>query len=228
MRAVVLACSLASCGRFDFDPRAADAEAADPSLLLHFTFEGALTADSAPVPHDATCAGECPTAGPSAHASLGTAAEFAGSSCLRIDIQTLRPQEITLALWVRVDQNGNFVARPFHGETASTNSYELYAQSGIWYTEIAGKGLTRSNVPMGEWHFMASTWDGMTLTQSIDGVREEKVDAGAISYADADAFYIGCDRDNGVEVDHMTGAIDEVRFYDRVLAAEELSDVEAR
>ena len=92
MSLATLASVLVACGRIDFALLARISDAAtdsggdsssiDPSLVLHFTFDGAnLTIDDGPGHHDATCS-SCPTA---TAGRIGSgAANFTGNECLAI------------------------------------------------------------------------------------------------------------------------------------------------
>ena len=227
----------AGCGRVSFDPigahdaagaaaDAADAAVTEPGLLLHFAFEAdGLTHDRAPGHHDATCT-TCPTAGPG-RVGAG-AASFAAGACLTIaDAPDLRPARFTVAVWLQpagaVALPQTAVGRPFNGATAGTNSFEVFVDGGdVWKVAVNTMGRAKP-LDHGNWHHVLGTFDGNSLIMYVDGVRNGgALVTGPAPYA-ADALQIGCDVNSGTLSNHMTGLLDDVRLYDRVLDPAEIA-----
>src|SRR5262249_7177951 len=73
----------------------------------------------------------------------------------------------------------------------------------------------------GAWHHVAYTWDGTTNRLYIDGTAATSTatshDAGAVTYA-----FLGA-TGGALPADFYSGALDEVRIYDRALAVSEIA-----
>lgn len=231
---------MAGCGRISFDPtgavdapvgatdgaRTADA-APEPGLLLHFAFESdGLMHDRAPAHHEATCT-TCPTTAPGPIG--GGAASFAGGACLTIaDAMDLRPPHFTVSLWLDPASASAMpqtaLSRPLNGATAGTNTLEMFVDGGdVWKLAVNTMSKART-LDHGVWHHVLGTFDGDLLTMYVDGAQNgAPLATGPASYAAGDALHLGCDVNSGIESNHMTGLIDEVRLYDRVLDATEIA-----
>ena len=235
----ILACS--ACGRIAFDPIGdavasvdtapadAMADAADSDLLLHFDFEAStgLLYDSSPAHHAATCT-SCPT---STTGQIGAnAAAFAGAQCITIpDTPDLHPAAFTFAEWVNstASQRSTTFSRPLDGATDTTNTIEIYVDvMNLWHVGVDSTyEMTPSAVTLDAWHHVAGTFDGTTLTAYLDGGSLGTTMSTA-TYA-MDDYLIGCDINIGNQEEFFAGAIDDVRFYDRVLSATEIAALAA-
>lgn len=89
--------------------------------------------------------------------------------------------------------------------------------------EYIGRG-TPTTVTPDEWHLATLTYDGTTFRSYLDGVLfDEYLDADGITYPDPNTIgtIIDVGRTEGGEL--YQGSIDDIRFYGRVLSANEIA-----
>ncbi|HBF35862.1 MAG TPA: hypothetical protein DDW50_00900, partial [Firmicutes bacterium] len=133
---------------------------------------------------------------------------------------------LTLEAWVRpvsTTANSEYIAKgdkqyAIHLSGGTTLEFFLYNSStSTWYT--ASYGVSNISNWVGNWHHLAGTYDGSTLTLYVDGVARG-----------TKACTIGC-TDNGYAVSvgkntekgtSSTGDIDRVRIYNRALSLTEV------
>ncbi len=231
--AAALVVALAACGRIGFDGTPVDdaglVDAApvldgplgDPSLALYMDFEGTdsfLSTNEYPT----VCSGPCPT--PAAGRVGQQAAAFGFGGCVTIGASALRPDVFTFAAWVRTSAPKTMTAftRPFEGQSAATNTFEIYVDSGTSWRVIVNSLQVGASATLDEWHHIAGTYDGATLTMYLDGVAASNRTVGPVEYT-TDDLLLGCDIDTGVQVDHFDGVIDDVRVYTRELSGPEVA-----
>ncbi|MBS1119462.1 MAG: autotransporter-associated beta strand repeat protein [Deltaproteobacteria bacterium] len=90
-----------------------------------------------------------------------------------------------------------------------------------YYT--AGNNLDGATaVAVGEWHHLATTWDGTTKRGYFDGTLDRSLLIAAIS-ADAGSFVVGAAL--ATPTLRFDGTIDEVVYYDRVLSPAEVQQL---
>jgi hypothetical protein len=235
----------AACGRSGFVPGGecdgatgdgardgnGDAPQADPSLLIHLTFDNAadLGADSSGFHNDAVCQ-NCPF---QAVGRVGAgAATFSNGDCLAIaDVLALRPTSFTAALWMNAgDGGGNFMsmfARPFDGATASSNTFDIDYRYDITQLTMAVDDTGRNSALTPNWHHLALVFDGAQVAEFVDGtLAVNTYPVGAAPYG-PDDLRIGCDFDGGGEDRYYFGLIDDLRFYNRTLTASEIAALAA-
>lgn len=211
-RVVVIA--LVGCGRIEFDPRVDEP-------ILHFAFDSdGLLLDRSSGQHDATCTA-CPT-GVLGRIGDG-AASFDGTKCGHVAVTPeLKPSTFTFTAWIRwsTAQNTTALSHPYMGATGVVNSYELTigANPDQLTTIIYGAAYLQIPTVPGEWHHVASVWNGSTSVMFIDGAYVGQVVGTSVAY-DIDDLLIGCDVDNGLEVSKLRGELDDVRLYDHALQA---------
>jgi hypothetical protein len=235
VRAVVLI-ALAGCGRIAFDP-ARDGPAADdgarsdqrvdavvdPDLLFHLSFENGFF--DVARGHTTVCYGPCPTLAPG-RIGVG-AASFNGTGCFSVvDATDLHPTTYTFAVWAAIDvpaQNVDLIARPLNGATTSIDTFEMWAQpdSGI-VTLANGVQTLVTGLDITQWHHYVGVYDGSALISYRDGSLSGADSGATTTMYGPDSYFVGCDRDNGVDVARLSGRIDDVRFYGRALTAQEV------
>ena len=74
----------------------------------------------------------------------------------------------------------------------------------------------------GNWHHVAATRDGDNYKIYVDGREENSDNVSGTSFS-IDHALIGSGWSESAPTDHMEGAIDDVRLYDRALSAEEIA-----
>jgi len=148
----------------------------------------------------------------------------------------LKPNaQVSLALWAYSSDWTSFSSwAALAGNTAS-GGYELIVHGGTGVLELEVKrndtyGIAEyplANISSG-WHHFAMTFDGRYSVLYIDGIAVDTDDAGAnypIQYSyPGNSTLIGDEAGTGStpEGDSFTGKIDEVRFYDVALTAQEV------
>ncbi len=143
------------------------------------------------------------------------------------DSPTMRPQQLTIEAWARIDNNGILVSKPYGG--AYDNSYVLYKHpTGKFYayvsTTAGGITIEAPQAPTaGVFFHAAMTWDGEFLKLYLDGtpVATSPSIPATINY-DASPVYMGIDRDFSNYIFPLQGIIDDVTMWDRALDASEI------
>jgi len=130
--------------------------------------------------------------------------------------------------------------------TSSSGTYQVIARRsasfmqgyGMYFTPNTGKlGLylgsgadhqvnTAKTVNDGNWHFVMMTWDGGLQQGKIycDNVLEGTLDIGT-NIAHSGTLNLGYDVPNTTTVYSFVGSMDEIGFWNRVLTAQELTDL---
>ncbi|MGH2613206.1 MAG: LamG-like jellyroll fold domain-containing protein [Rhabdochlamydiaceae bacterium] len=139
--------------------------------------------------------------------------------------------QITIAFWMNPDTvsiNYQHMVFKYNG---NLTAYGVWLHNANVYMETNNNSIhsltSNATVSVGDWHYIAVTFDGTTQKLYIDGsLDNEATPSGmtGISYGTDPSEYplkIGSgDYNNGFE-----GYIDDVRFYDRALSASEISNL---
>ena len=232
---------LAACGRLGFDsqtgaPPAADVDAATATmtgpttvgLIAYWPMDsvGPITADVAGA-HDATCtAGTCPTA---TAGIAGGAAMFDGaSSCLVVDsLAAWADTSFTISAWIQAPAvSGPIVV---HESDTSCPSPAMEVSNGaglVQYNTVGAhsEAWTAAIASPAQWHHVAASWDGTKQQVFVDGVCACGIAPTDMPVLNPQTFSIGC---YPAATTWFTGALDEVRIYDRVLATDEIAGLYA-
>lgn len=209
----------------------------DPSLVVWYPFDDATNpyADASGNGLDAYCgARQCP---PYEAAAVGGVAVFDGvDDHLHVDHHPSLEltADFSIALWVQVDvaipdEFHSIAAKPLGAEVA--NSWELGVPGSM--SLYAGAGnlveFAYGQVPLeqtGVWHHLALTWSEDLLLLFLDGVEVDSAATVPIEYDDH-PMMIGADIDAEVDANFLTGKIDDVRIYSRVLEPDEVAALAA-
>jgi hypothetical protein len=138
----------------------------------------------------------------------------------------------TISAWVKPSSlpgtiNGIFVKGNY---AAGPNSFGLTMRSGklagltgdtVGYTENVGAGTTLS---VGVWQHAVLTYDGARLVAYLNGVQQWSVVDTRVLSTVGQSVAIG----NGGGVSSFSGAIDDVRLYNRALSATEVAQLYAQ
>lgn len=181
-----------------------------------------------------TCeVGRCPDPVPG---PVGMAARFDGLND-RIDIAD-RPElrfetGMSVSLWATYEgevQTSIVFGKPF--EDQDRNSYELFlsgdrAQRLHWSMDAAEmlEGSASVLFPFSSpdgWVHLVGTWDGDAMVLYVDGVQAE-ARTGVSNVYDTHPVTIGGDLIGFKDAHFWTGAVDELRIYDRSLSAIEVT-----
>lgn len=138
------------------------------------------------------------------------------------------PVAWSVTLWARTTASSgwhSFIQGSDADEVAGLwlehNGTALDVYFGADTTNQPGDGISGGNLASGTWHHLAATWDGSTLTLYVDGVsRGTQANTGTPSWMTRPMDVAG----SGDQP--LTGAVDDVRFYDHALTgAEVVSDM---
>lgn len=230
--AIAAMASLVGCGRVGFDPSAsfADGEVAnDPSLRVWLPFDSSdLLRDrvgGALVP----CIGSCPTA---AADTRGQISAFDGGACLELpSLVGFRGSELTVAVWVRTNtaKPMSLMGKAYNGASSSLNTFELWLDGTAAHAH-ATAGSFNSRTPAtdyapGRWYHLAGRWTLGKVELIVDGTTTKMTNVPAALAYSGDPVRVACDQDNGTIQQHVEGALDELRIYDRALSDAEIQSL---
>jgi hypothetical protein len=133
---------------------------------------------------------------------------------------------ITIAAWINIPLTGNY-------GRYIVDSREGYEEPGYYLfvgTEVVGFGVPRGpggfgiDISPSEWHHIAGTYDGVTMIIYLDGVEVGNVLV-ATPFTQSNAMLmIGrCYPGGGGYM--FNGIMDELRIYNRALAASEIEEL---
>jgi hypothetical protein len=219
-RAAVLLLLLGGCR---FDPAGVGAPVGDPDasapdaiavrsctdeadLVACYAFEALPPLDGSIYANHATASGVSLVPGVD-----GSALAFGDtSSALVADSTSLDVLQITMEVWVRVDQ---LPAAPGRAGILDNNGqYGLFlAPDGGVRCSLASATDIGLNLPVGVWTHVACTYDGATIRLYQDGIAGPTVTtANPMTTAGVDGMGLGQNVPDG---DHLRGAIDDLRIW---------------
>ena len=127
--------------------------------------------------------------------------------------------KLTIAFWVRVDIEVDDARVFLYGGGFNVKLNNRHPQLEM----TAGYAVAMPTVPNGEWHHVAFTFDGGITAAYYDGfsvgLEANTLSAGASVPATGDDLRIGGTLDDTYA---LKGAVDDVRYYRRVLSAAEV------
>ena len=142
----------------------------------------------------------------------------------------------TIAAWVKIDAypapGGSACIATKAVGTGIFNSWAMcYLENGrVYFYTVAGginDNLTTpatAELPLAQWHHVAVTWDGAHKQIWFDAVVVASDNLATIDW-DTMPVHIGADIDNDTATAYARAHIDELRFYNRALAATELAQL---
>jgi hypothetical protein len=132
---------------------------------------------------------------------------------------------MTLEAWVKPSALGSRWCTVVFKQQPIGMAYSLYADAGtgnpLGQVNIGGEqnAFGAGSLPLDEWSHLAVTYDGAQLSLYVNGaLAGSKAQTGSILVS-SDPLRIG---GNSIWSEWFAGAIDEVRVYDRALAAAEI------
>jgi len=195
--------------------------------------KGDITADASGNGNDGTLMG-----GPNWVAGWsGNALEFAGSSTY-VDCgnaEALNVEVFSVSFWCNIPSTqgwNHIISRGQHGASGSPGSVNwgvmMYdAQETILfetYNDTAWTGITASTTT-GEWHHIVATYDGDTMQLYHDGELASNVSGIGILLDESRRFLIGARSDAGSAGGFFNGSIDEVGYFNVILAPEDIETI---
>ena len=144
----------------------------------------------------------------------------------------LKPSaEITISAWIKPTECTDSWREIYRKEDGEARHLLAIGKTsgvfGLWcglgidgkYVE-RGAALAASGLTDGEWHCLAATYDGSSITFYADGKQIGKAAVkGPMDTAGSSPAYIGSSGGSG---EFFPGGIDDVRIYDRALSADEI------
>ena len=212
----------------------------DPAgLVLHYEFEG--NANDSTGTNNGTTLGS-PTYGPG---RIGQAINLDGIDD-HVAIENFHyasggHSEVSVCAWIRTSSEDDQIIASFdrneywrleiNGDSAGPGQvgWGVMTDTGQVYGSSA-------RVDDGQWHHVAGTFDNGTLTVYVDGNAEESISGGLTFGSGNTRFgYIGVgsestafNTDPKTPVYLITGAVDDVRIYDRALTPGEVASLAGR
>lgn len=195
----------------------------DNGLVAHFAFDGSLI-DSI-TNTDADCAGaECPSF--SAGVGMGEAASFDGAaSCVHVPwLTSWMPSQYTVSAWIQpTAMTGPVVVREHDTSCPSPDMETSDGAVGFIATDVSTghqEAWSGSVLASGTWTHVAIEFDGQDQTVFVNGACACSVKPlMQLAYASYEVT-IGC---YPAASTWFTGAMDDVRIYDRPLGGTELA-----
>jgi len=203
-------------------------------LIAWYPFDGNAL-DASGNGHHPAYVGASPTS--DRFGNPNSAYEFDGTPSSRIrvpDSPSLQPASITLAAWVLIDAITAESSPAFFDRTNAyvADGYRLginYSPYHAWTGDVflassnyLGARFTDEPIELGQWVFLAITYDGLALRRYKNGVLVSTTNGpgGPISYVGTTDLGIG-GRMTGT--DHtIDGRLDDLRIYNRPLTAFEV------
>ena len=159
---------------------------------------------------------------------LGKALKFDGKT--HIDLGPLvafeRTNAFSFGAWVKVQSDGAILSKM--EKKPGYRGFDLFANDGRFevhlvhqFPEDAIKVKSKDKLAANQWLHVLVTYDGSGVKLFVDGrSREVEIEKDKLSgsIANHEPLRIGSRNAEG----HFTGLIDEVRFYDRALSAEDV------
>jgi len=131
---------------------------------------------------------------------------------------------ITLAAWIKPDQWGGNRRILQKGNT--DNQYRLTAEKGVLKFNIAGLSAATLSTALpetGQWSHVAATYDGAKMSIYINGVLAAQQNSTGAIRTTTNPLQLGAKNGSTTAGDYFDGTLDDVRVYDRSLAAAEVA-----
>ena len=150
-----------------------------------------------------------------------------GSASIGYDPALSPTGALSIACWVKTKMAGQkhvwFVNRIFGGSTSS--GFRLGLQDGrpcfgVPVTSFSHHLIGKTALPTGTWVHLAGTFDGQTMRLYMNGAEQGTLARPGALHSNTKPLCLG-NYDAG-HLAHFTGLLDEVKFYDRALSAEEV------
>jgi hypothetical protein len=164
------------------------------------------------------------------HGTSSSACSFNGSSS-HVEVANAASLGVTttwsVSAWVQPASFSTLAGIVSKYQNTGTNGFTVrlsYASpyTGIDVDETTKSGGTTGLLTAKTWSHVAVTVNGTSVQCYIDGALAYSSSAGYAAQASVDPLELGVDYLNGGNARYFNGAIDDVRLYNRVLAATEI------
>ena len=193
----------------------------DNSLVAYYPFNGNAN-DLTSNGRDFTVYGDNTTLTTGKDNSSNSAYSFDGNGdYLQYTANIPSFDNYTISLWAKPASSGTYEAM-FSSYNDSSYGFQIDLSSGNFHIRKAGASggnIVLSTAQLGVWTFIAFTYDG---TNSIGYINNESPVSDSGGTTEFNRFRIGRNRNGNT---YFTGAIDELRIYNRALTASEISSL---
>lgn len=153
--------------------------------------------------------------------------EFDGSDYIAIDgvVDDITSTNISLSIWIKTTQTGwgDLIAA---NDSASAHPLE-FVISGGYPGLYDGSDTNFPNAPIvadDQWHMMTYVREGNTARIYVDGV-EAVTDPASFDLSTVTRWSIGQEWDDSTPSNFYTGLVDDVRFFNKALTADEVAEL---
>ncbi|MBN2315229.1 MAG: LamG domain-containing protein, partial [Sedimentisphaerales bacterium] len=203
-----------------------DFAVADPDLIGWWKFDeayGATALDFSGYGNDATFGGDPQRV----EGILGGALELDGSDYVVIDdvVDDITSTNITLSVWIKSTQTAQgdvFAAN----NSASSHPLEFYIEGG-YPGRYDGSDATYTTAPFvadDQWHMLTYVREGSTAYIYVDGVQVAS-DSASFDLSTVTRWSIGQEWDDTTASNFYIGLVDDARFYNKALTAEQVLEL---
>ena len=127
----------------------------------------------------------------------------------------------TISLWAKPASSGTYEAM-FSSYDNSNNGFQIDLNGNNFHIrKSSGGNIVLSTAQLEVWTFIAFTYDGTNSIGYINSVSDNESSGGTTEF---NRFRIGRNRDGST---YFSGAIDELRIYNRALTASEIASLYA-
>jgi hypothetical protein len=154
---------------------------------------------------------------------LGGALDLTGDDYVVIDsvVDDITTNDITLSAWIRTTQagEGNVIA----SNTGSSHVLQFGVDNGNVWVDDGPSADFPPTINDDQWHMITFVMKGSKISIYTDGVQVGSVTT-SIDITSEERWSIGQEWDSGPS-DLYVGMVDEVRFYDSALTAEQVQEL---
>ena len=205
--------------------------ALDESLVLYLTFdegEGNIVADASSYHNNGVMKGDPSWVAGKAGFALefdgdGDTVEIAHDDSLNITTA------VTMEMWVKTAGGEEDYQAGMEKGAWEAGEYSLYPvyegpKTVVQFADLPGDCADQNkgrDIRDNEWHHLAATWDGATISLYLDGELDKSSACAGQLGTNTKSLCIGS-REG--EKRFLTGTVDEVRLYNRALTQEEIQN----
>ena len=177
--------------------------------------------------HDATCI-RCPVPNVG-HVGDGALLFRGGAEndYLTVDWPDLTPASGTVSAWIYIEGATDtvIISRPYQGDSSLLDSFLLgtFSYGAVFLEYPNGYDESTTFLDESAWNHVAGTWSPDERAVYVNG-SVQHFPGREIPYDDT-LLYIGSDYDEGMDLYHWAGAIDDLRVYDRALDDFEIGQI---
>ncbi len=129
----------------------------------------------------------------------------------------------TIQAWVMLEETAGTQTVYVTGDTTDASTIAVTLEDGAVTARRRGTTVTgKTRLQAGQWHSVAATFDGTTLSVYLDGRPDGAGRADAIPEPSATDVLIGAHRHNGAAQGFLQGYVQFLSYWSRALSADEV------